>query len=178
MDELAEIIGISKKTIYNHFGSRENLMETIILTYMKTFLNNITELFAAEDKTIIDKIKAAFTWVYSYYETIDKPVEEDINVARIFNSPECHQLNENIRELIYKMAQEGRKQGIIKEGIDLNMFSYFFFNITSSLIRWKRPDNVTFTKRELLVMTFTIVFNGFLTPEAMEELTMENSPLL
>lgn len=30
MDKVAEVAGVSKRTVYNHFGSKENLFETII----------------------------------------------------------------------------------------------------------------------------------------------------
>jgi len=174
MDELADQIGISKKTIYNNFGSKENLMEEIIYSSMEGILVDITNIFTSNDKTIIEKIHLAIRRLYKHYTNFETPTKVDPNAARIIFSPKCLFLNEQIKEVIEDLAITAQKSGIIKQSIHVGMIPYVFLNSIWGLAAWDRPEIVGFSKVELLKYSIDIILDGILTPEAMEEYLKSN----
>ncbi len=169
MDELADQIGISKKTIYNNYGSKENLLEQIIFSLMQTLLQEVTDLLTRRDKTVMEKIYLAFNSVYKQYSLFENPIKFDQNAARIVYSPECIVLSDQIQEAIHDLAIEAKKQGLIKPHIQIEMFPYIFLNIIRGLSTWTRPDNVTFSKLDLMKHTLEITLDGILTTDAIKE---------
>ncbi len=169
MDELADQIGISKKTIYNNYGSKENLLEAIIFSSMEKILEDITEIFISEDKTIVEKIFFAIKKLYTQYSNMETPTRSDPNAARIIFSPECIFLTDQIQEVIQKLAKEGQEQGFIKKHIKIEMVPYVFLNSIRGLSTWIKPESFPFTKLELMKNSIEIILDGILTPKAMKE---------
>lgn len=169
MDELADQIGISKKTIYNNFGSKENLLEAIIFSSMEQVLANITDIFLDEDKSIIDKIFLAIKQVYTQYNNFENPIKSDPNAARIIYSPKCIFLNDQIQAVIQDLAKQAQDDGIIKKNVEIAMVPYIFINNIRGLSTWEPSENLPFTKLDLMKHSITIILDGVLTPTSMEE---------
>ncbi len=169
MDELADQIGISKKTIYNNFGSKENLLEAIIFKSMEDVLEDITEIFISSDKSIIDKIFLAIKHVYTQYTNFENPIKSDPNAARIIYSPECIFLSDQIQGVIQDLAREAQDNGILKKNINIQMVPYLFLNNIRGLATWQPSEKLPFTKLELMKHSLDVILDGILTPEAMKE---------
>ncbi|MGL1892454.1 MAG: TetR/AcrR family transcriptional regulator [Spirochaetaceae bacterium] len=169
MDELADQIGISKKTIYNNYGSKENLLEAIIFSSMEKVLEDITNLFASTDKTIVEKIFLAIKHVYTQYSNFEVPTRSDPNAARIIYSPECLFLTDQIQDNIRRLAIEGQQKGVIKKHINIDMVPFIFLNSIRGLATWQKPESLPFSKLELMRNSIEIILDGILTPTAMNE---------
>lgn len=169
MDELADQIGISKKTIYNNYGSKENLVEAIIFSSMEGVLTRITELFTSSDKSIIQKIFLAMNTVYTQYNNLETPIKLDPNAARIIYSPECIFLNDQIQAVIQDLAFEAQESGVIKKHVNINMVPYVFMNNIRGLSTWRPVEKLPFTKLELMKNSIEIILDGILTPSAMND---------
>lgn len=169
MEELADQIGISKKTIYNNFGSKENLLEVIIFTSMEQVLENITDIFKDNDKSIIDKIYLATNRIYTQYNNFEIPTKSDPNAARIIDSPKCIFLSDQILGVIQEFTQEAQTNGIIKKSINIQMIPYLFLNNIRALTTWQPPEELPFTKLEFMKHSFNVILDGILTPKAMKE---------
>lgn len=169
MDELADQIGISKKTIYNNFGSKENLLEAIIFSSMEKVLENITNLFTSTEKTLVEKIYFAIKHVYTQYTNFEVPTRLDPNAARIIYSPECLFLTDQIQDSVRQLALEGKELGIIKKHIDIDMVPFVFLNSIRGLATWRKPEEAQFTKLDVMKVSIEIILDGILTPSAMKE---------
>ncbi|MBN2617106.1 MAG: TetR/AcrR family transcriptional regulator [Spirochaetales bacterium] len=174
MDELADQIGISKKTIYNNFGSKENLIEQIIFSSMQGILEEISRVFLNDTVTIIEKIHLAIKKLYEHYTNLEIPTRVDPNAARIIFSPECVFINGQIKQIIQNLAVKAQDTGIIKKTINVELIPFVFLNSIRGLATWDTPDNLTFTKVELLKYSIDIILDGILTPDAMKEYLNSN----
>jgi TetR/AcrR family transcriptional regulator, regulator of autoinduction and epiphytic fitness len=57
MDKIAEVAGVSKRTVYNHFGSKENLFETIVDELLAQRQNLVTITYSPH-KTLEEQLRA------------------------------------------------------------------------------------------------------------------------
>lgn len=170
MDELADQICISKKTIYNNFGSKENLLEEIIFSKMNHLIDSLTEILTRDDLDIMQKMSRAITLISREYGSFDNAIKLDANAARIITSPECVVLNDKIQEAVEDIAGEAKKQGLLKQNINVEMIPYIFLNIIKGMTAWNQSDSVSFSKLELMKHTIEISLDGILTPKGLKEL--------
>lgn len=166
MDELAEKIGVSKKTIYNNFGSKEKLLEAIIETSVSNLVNGAKEVLTNGSLSIVEKVDNAFKQIYAFHAAFEGPLNKDPAANIIFHSPFCVALDEQMNSAIYNLGVEAKEAGYIKPGINVEMFPYIFNNLIHSTSSWERPDNVSFSRMDLMKQTLQLIINGILTPEA------------
>lgn len=170
MDELADRIGVSKKTIYNNYGSKDNLLEEIIITKMNALMDNLTEILTSSKTDILEKFSLAIQTISSQYGVFQNAIKLDQNAARILSSTKCVVINDQIQTAVEDITKEAKKKGLVKQNINPEMIPYIFLNIIKGLSSWERADNIKFTKIELMRHTIDIALDGILTSKGLEEL--------
>lgn len=169
MDELADQIGISKKTIYNYFGSKENLLENIIYSIMNNCLNRINNILGDKSKSVIDKISLSIDYLYKQYVALENPAKLDPNAAKVISSPQFLVLRKQMKDSIIKLGNEAQNQGLVKEHLNPAMFPYIFLNTIRGSSIWEADEETPFSKLNLMRCSLDILLDGILTPHAMDE---------
>lgn len=59
MARLAAEVGVSRQTVYNEFGAKENLAEAMVLNELGRFLELVESAFAAHRGDLVESVRAA-----------------------------------------------------------------------------------------------------------------------
>ncbi len=172
-DMIASECGISKKTLYEVFKSKEELIEAIILWS----LNQMDYFW----QTVIDRIEndetADFTEVFHQLmqkvniliTIITKPFLVDLK--RFYPS-----LWSNIREFRRnKMAQYfgrlfefGQQSGYVRKDIDAKLAYYIHVYVLDNILTPEVISELSMNTNEILDNIFKILFTGLLTEKGIE----------
>ena len=134
VDDIAMELGMSKKTIYEHFNNRENLIEKAITKNLDDFLENMNQE--------IDPGKDVFTQLASYYVFIIHSVKK-INPSFVHDlkkySGEQYKAyvefrNEKLYDIFMKIVQRGIDEGIFQNELESKAVYYNQIEKTSVLI--------------------------------------------
>jgi AcrR family transcriptional regulator len=68
MSRLADIVGVSRQTVYNEIGTKPALAETMILSELARFLESVDRAFLAHPDDLIAAIRAAVVGVLEFAE--------------------------------------------------------------------------------------------------------------
>ena len=71
MDTITAATGMSKATIYRHFGSKEALIAEALALYSEQTLSHLTQLFDDPDLSLEEKLTARFTTLEALVEARD-----------------------------------------------------------------------------------------------------------
>lgn len=125
MRKIAEVVGIKASSIYNHFKSKEDILEEIFKYYRNTFYQGevvfkINEVPIKQD-TIPNMLKQGF---YSVIDTLKKP--EMTNILKIIMKEQfknqrirgffLEEFIQNPRKFMEQFMSQLMKNEIIKEG--------------------------------------------------------------
>ncbi|WP_179009239.1 TetR/AcrR family transcriptional regulator [Winogradskyella forsetii] len=128
MDDLAKALGISKKTIYNYFESKEHLVIASV-SYL------IANLKQAVDKILNNDNYDAITKIILIYK-IGFERLNDFKPSFIFGLkkyyPKANDVfdafrYEIVNETIYGLLKEARTKGLIKPQVSLQLFCNLYF---------------------------------------------------
>jgi AcrR family transcriptional regulator len=162
LEDIAAAAGVSPTTIYNIFGTRENLIVEIIkILSLKNLAKNkkmiesdlpFPQKLAAiigSKQDLMDKYDA---------EIIEKIVSQDESIKpfvdRIYDS--------EIKPLWLKMMSDGQKEGYIDEALNLESL-LLYLDIMKAGLNARQDLMVNFTKNPGQVMEITrLMFHGFL----------------
>lgn len=121
MDDLAKRLGISKRTLYEHYSSKTEILDAIIDSTLKEFDEKTALIIQDSNLTLIEKIKAAITVIPKYNDFYNWQILEQMKKSYPEQWERVHKaINEwdALRELI----EEGiRQEEIVNQNVPLLM---------------------------------------------------------
>ena len=174
MNEIAEELGMSKKTLYHYFPGKEVLLAAVVSRLHEETANEIETLV---DNTTIDfsqKLHGALNILAAFHGKMTPYFLADMEkhapeVCRVTNDFK----RDRIRNIMGKLIAEGVQKGVFRNDIDQELIVLIYAGALQHLLR---PD--IFNKLGLSVSQIhktigSVVFNGIVRPEARNEFLEE-----
>lgn len=122
MDDLAKRLGISKRTLYEHFSSKVEILETIIQQSFEEGDEKTEQILADDSLSLIDKIKGVMMVLPTHYEFYDLRILEQMK--RYYPEQYAHveaSLSEDWQTLRVLIEQGIREGQIVNMNVTLMM---------------------------------------------------------
>ncbi len=118
MDDLAENLGMSKRTLYQHFSSKENLVKAVILLKFKNIDTELQNVLAESGRDFEGALRGLLACMQAHAGEIKPPFIRDMRRE----SPELFKLAESKRHEVVqthfgKLLRSGRASGMIRKDI-------------------------------------------------------------
>lgn len=164
VDDVTRRLGISKKTIYEYFSSKEEIIETIVERIVEETNEKSNEIINDYSLSIIEKVRNVLNVLPEYYQVYDRPILEEM---KRYYPDQWVKIDASLTDdwdELKNLIEEGMDQGeiiskyaapvimrVLIEGINTTLDQRFFLN-----------NNLTVT--EALADIVDILFYG-LIPE-------------
>ncbi|MTI58384.1 MAG: TetR/AcrR family transcriptional regulator [Firmicutes bacterium] len=164
MDELAAELKMSKKTIYNIFASKRDLLDEVIKNHFKDIKEEI-ETQLKREMSFQEMLKRLLLIINQKTSLINIRALDDIKK----NSPDSWKMINKYRESflqtrLKEIFQKGIREGVIKEGIPLELIVL----VTMNLIRNITPPELMalpYSFDQVLEMIIEIIIEGIIVRE-------------
>ena len=143
MDDLASKMGISKKTLYEHFPSKNDLVEAVLDYTLDMSCKNV-EAFVQGDGSVIENVYRNQEKVKEIFNiNSDRPIWElQKYYSKTYERMEIEFAKSDAR-FIDKLLEKGWQEGLFREDINVNFYKTFY-----SSVQRLRPVANTFPERE------------------------------
>jgi AcrR family transcriptional regulator len=170
VDELAADLGMSKKTLYKHFKSKDALFEQFIdrmTGEMHRQIRAITDL----DCPFIEKIDRFMRLLAETAGRMGKPLMRDMqrHKPEIWNRVENFR-RERIRQNFRAMLAHGVTEGHVRPELNIDLVVVCFLATIESVINPGVLLSHSFSTREAIQGILRIYFHGILTEDASSQL--------
>ncbi|MEA3452198.1 MAG: TetR/AcrR family transcriptional regulator [Bacteroidota bacterium] len=123
MDDLARELGISKKTLYQNFKDKADLISKMVIAEINRVMNDMQNIFEEKDNTIDRMIK-----INNHLIKIRKNTPENISYDLHKYYPEIEKnLNKITEEKMFLNIKENHKQGqaegLIRKNLNLDIIA-------------------------------------------------------
>ncbi|MBU3184957.1 TetR/AcrR family transcriptional regulator [Clostridium estertheticum] len=159
MDEIASELKMSKKTIYKHFKSKDD----IILEYFKEIIEsdkNYTIESIKKDGSLEDKLNSI---IFSYHK-YKLPVKT-LDEAHKFYYDEWNKL-QDLKDFKLKLIEttlkESMESGVLRNDINLNLISSILESVSNTFLDYKFLSKNNMTMKDAMNETITILLHGIL----------------
>lgn len=182
MDDLASKMGISKKTLYEHFPSKNDLVEAV-LDYALDMNCKKVDAFVQGEGSVIENVYRNQKKVKEIFNVnSDRPIWElQKYYSKTYERMEIEFAKSDAR-FIDKLLEKGWEEGLFREDINVNFYKTFY----SSVQRLRSVAN-TFPEREfpfwdtiytLMEYFFRILVNEKGMKELERVLQLKNNKLI
>ena len=166
MADLAEGLGMSKKTIYAHFPSKTALLEAMLLDKFRCAeeeLEAITSECSADFPSGLHRLLAC---VQRHTEEIRPPFVRDIQRE----APELFQVvqarrREVIQRSFSNLLGEGRREGLIRKDIPVHLLIEILLGAVEAIVNPPRLAELGLSPKSGLTAIISVILEGLLTPE-------------
>lgn len=133
MDDIANEIGVSKKTIYQHFATKTKLVQAATM-YMFEFISRGIDCICALNKNPIDEIFEIkkFTMAHLKDEKSSPQYQLKKYYPKIFESLKQNQFH-IMQDCVTNNLKRGVAEGLYRESIHIEFISRLYFNAMMSL---------------------------------------------
>lgn len=166
VDEIAEDLGMSKKTIYKFFPSKEDIMLGIVRMTMRHLEKQVVAIVES-DKPFEEKFTSFLALLAKMTRKMSKPLQKDIQKHLPAVDREIEEFRrEKIFGRLTPMFRQAKAEGFLREDLNDDIFMMVFINAVQSIMTPSVLADHSFSAQEAFKQIFRILFEGGLTDSA------------
>ena len=167
MDELAEELGMSKKTLYANFPSKSELVRAVLVEKFRAADADFEKISSVASADFPRALHALLAAVQKHTEEIQPPFLRDIRRE----APEVFELVEErrrktIRRHFGRLLAAGRKAGLIRKDIPARLVMEILLGAVRSVANPARLIDLGLTPKACIAAIITVILEGVLAREA------------
>jgi AcrR family transcriptional regulator len=164
MDDLAQELGMSKKTLYGSFPSKLDLLRAVLLDKFRSVESDLDRVMASASKDVLGALQQLLTCMQRHTEEIQPPFVRDIRRE----APEIFQvIQTRRRELIQhyfgRLFEDGRRAGIIRKDMPTRLMIEILVGATEAIMNPTKIAELGLTPTTGYVSITTVILEGLLT---------------
>ncbi|MFA6857843.1 MAG: TetR/AcrR family transcriptional regulator [Treponema sp.] len=163
IDEIAAALKISKKTIYQYFSGKDD----IIRCYIESSVTSDRECVAAamkKDTDLLEKIRGVIHSVHTYPLTVDL-----LNEVKQFYPEQWKKIEELMQfktDAVKKIGRQGIREQLIRPGVSLPVLTKMIQEISSMFTDYEFLAENRLKTGEAVDCALDIILNGILRNQA------------
>lgn len=123
MDDIAHELGVSKRTIYEHFADKDRLLKTCLVDLHRYMSDKVLEHLRANSRNTLDVILTMYEVYFAIMNNVNKQFFIDLQKL-----PEIKQNNDRRERLnlhkFRRLMHQGIEEGLFREDINLDVLAY------------------------------------------------------
>jgi len=161
MDDLAASLGMSKKTLYAHFPSKNALLHALVLDKFQRIEADLQEVTREQRSDVLEALHQLLATIQRHAAEIQPPFLRDIQR----DAPEVFHLVERRRQYFIEhyfgeLLSQGRKTGIIRKDVPVNLVIEILLAAVSAIVNPVRLQELGLTPKTAISAIITIVLEG------------------
>ena len=166
MDDLAEGLGMSKKTIYAHFPSKTALLEAMLLEKFRCVEEDLQAIASECSGDFATGLHRLLACLQRHTEEIRPPFVRDIQreAPDLFKVVQARR-REVIQRSFSKLLGEGRREGLIRKDIPVHLIIEILLGAVEAIINPPRLAELELSVKSGITAIISVILKGALTPE-------------
>lgn len=166
LDEVASELGMSKKTMYKFFPSKEDLLKTIVHAMMNGVRMKV-EAVINSDKPFVEKAPALLAIVGHQISIMSKQFLLDLQrfTPQLWKEIDDFR-RQRILTSVQKMFVQAQEEGVFRKDLDIELFILVFTSAVQGIVNPQTLSQHSFSAGDALRGIFRIIFEGAMTEEA------------
>ena len=170
MDDIANQLGISKKTLYNHFENKADLIEKIMLAHINGE-QDMCEGLINKKSNAIDQLAEIYQFNLSNHGAINPTLIFELKkyYGKVWQHFEDHKHN-YIQESVFKNIEYGQEQGLYRKDLNAQIISRIYTNRIDMIIDGDVFPRTEFSFKDVMKELFIYHIRGIATPAGIAHL--------
>lgn len=171
-DETARAAGISKKTLYQHFPSKDDLLRAVVRRYCTRHNESMRDICCDRKRSVISRLRRMMEYLTRAFGELSPALVHDMRRS----TPEVWNEVERIRQRCIHddfgaLLKEGRARGDFRKDIDLDAFMLIYAETVRNVLNPEAFARLGLPPARVYDTVTKVLFEGILTEKARKEKT-------
>jgi AcrR family transcriptional regulator len=172
-DEVATALGISKKTLYQHFTSKEELFRAAVLHMRDEMHDGIQRMVNDPDIDFLEKLRFLLGMVTEKITRLRRPFFEDVQRKMPDLWEDLQQFRrERVFSVVGKLFEEGNRVGMLRKDVPPELFGLMHLTLVQNIINPTTLAQLPYSTEQVVGAIMKVLFEGILTAEARAKIHM------
>lgn len=167
MNEIAGDLGVSKKTLYQYFPGKEELLAAVVAQLHEDTAAQIQSIIGREDLDFVAKLHKSLNALAALHSKMTPYFLSDLEK----HAPEvCKRSNDfkrdTIRSLMSTLVAEGIQKGVFRNDIDQELIIHIYSGALQHLLRPETFVQLGLSVEQIHRAIGTVVLEGIVRPES------------
>ncbi|NBB90329.1 MAG: TetR family transcriptional regulator [Spirochaetes bacterium] len=169
-EELSRELGISKKTLYREFGTKEEIVRAVVRKQLAEVEHELSEVFDDKSRSFLERLGAQLRVASRIMNTLGTPFLKDL--ARY--TPELWQEIQEFRHRrvfsrMEGVIQRGKNEGMIRDDADPRLLVVIVTTVADNLLVPQKVMELDLVPQEVIRHMGMLVAEGILTADGREQ---------
>ncbi len=171
MDDLANELGMSKKTLYAHFPSKTAVLEAVFLDKFHEIEGELEQITSECSSDFLASMRQLLACIQRHMEEIQPPFIRDMRQrgTQIFELVESRR-RVLIHHYFSKLLVEGRKAGIIRKDIPTKIVTEVLLSAVQAIMNPGKLAELGISPKTGFSAIIGVVFRGVMTEKGRSKL--------
>ncbi|OFX77489.1 MAG: hypothetical protein A2X12_10625 [Bacteroidetes bacterium GWE2_29_8] len=163
MDEVSIILGLSKKTLYNHFRSKEELLFSCVYKLRNDLKSEIEEVINNKKLPYHEKLQKNLKIASNHISKITPKFGSDLqtNMPHIWSILVNYKKNEAVLHFS-ELLNEGIEQGFINKNINTSIVILMYLSAIENLLNPSYLNELPYAVRSQISFSANDIFNDII----------------
>lgn len=170
MSEIAEKLGMSKKTLYRFFSGKEELTIAVVMYYRSKFDDSIMPIVQEETEDFMGKLMRIGSVVSTLMGNVPVCFVNDLekympNVLR----EHAEWKRKKISESLGSILREGIQSGSFRSHLSVELITLMYLTVVENLFRPDVFAQISMTPSQMYIAVMRVFFEGIMTDAGREQ---------
>ena len=161
MDDLAEELGMSKKTLYASFPSKTALLQAVLMDKFRNVESDLDAIMAQRSDDTLTELQRFLACMQQHTEEIQPPFVRDIRRE----APELFQViekrrREMIQRYFGKIFADGRKAGLVRKDIPVKLITEILLGAVQAVMNPPKMDELGLSPKTGYSSIISVILDG------------------
>ncbi len=177
MNEIAEDLGMSKKTLYQYFTGKEELLLAVLNRMHTDTAVRIDALIDDVQMDFPEKLRSILGIVASFQARLTPHFLSDIQ-KHVPEAERCSDKfrNERMHQMTARLLDEGVQKGIFRNDLPVDLIALVYAGAVQTLLRPESLHQLSMQPSMAHAAVADVLFNGILTAEGRTRLHPTSAP--
>lgn len=164
MDDLADELGMSKKTLYAAFPSKFDLLHAVLLEKFRHVEADLDQVTSTVSTDVLGSLHRLLACMQRHTGEIQPPFVRDIRreAPEVFKTVE-DQRRKIIQRYFGRIFEEGRRAGIIRKDIPTRLMIEMLVGVTEAIMNPAKMAELGLTPQTGYLSIVSVMLEGLLT---------------
>ena len=171
MDELASVLGMSKKTLYRYFDTKHEIVQAVVDVHLEQVRTQLVEAFEDDELPMVDRLTRILHTVSRQLARLGEPFLSDLarHVPEVWEDIERFR-EEQVFSRLEGLLAEGIAEGLVKRDVEPMVVVRIISTVARGLVTPSVLTELELRPERVVETLASMMYGGILTDKGRERM--------